>query len=190
MKNLIKLTSELKAPKSQWNGFGKYAYRNLEDILEAFKPLGLQYGLKLSFEDKVVAVMLDGVSTSAIQSTAIIKDSNGEVVDSSTGVAGIGVRKGMDISQTYGASTSYARKYAVGALLNIDDTKDADATNKHGKTVETPEPSKKIELIIGTDNYVKVVSAIKGGWDMKAVEEKYVVSADVKKAIAIAVAKV
>lgn len=189
MENLIKLISELKAPKSQWNGFGKYAYRNLEDILEAFKPLGHKYGLKLSFKDSVVNVMLDGVNTSAISSEATISDSSGTVIDSSTGVAGIGIRKGMDVSQTFGASTSYARKYAVGALLNIDDTKDSDATNRHGKTVETQKPATKPELIKGTDNYVNVIAAIKGGWDMKAVESKYSVSQELKKEIARTLAK-
>jgi len=189
MENLIKLTTELKAEKKQWNAFGKYSYRNIEDIMEAAKPLLHKYGLKLTFYDVSKTVIVKGVQTTAIISHAIIKDSNGLEIDKATGIAGVEDRKGMDLAQSFGSSTSYARKYAVGSLFNLDDTKDADATNKHGKTVSTPKPAAKVNLEINTPKFIEVVNAIKGGYTMAEVESKYNVSADVKKEVAKALAK-
>lgn len=189
MENLIKLVTELKAEKKQWNGFGKYNYRNIEDILEAAKPLLHKYGLKLTFYDVSKTVTIGGIQTTAIISHAIIKNSNGLEIDKATGIAGVENRKGMDLAQSFGSSTSYARKYAVGSLFNLDDTKDADATSKHGKTVETPKPAAKVTVEINTPKFIEVVNAIKGGYTMEQVESKYNVSADVKKEIAKVLAK-
>jgi hypothetical protein len=128
MKELIAIQSELKAPKNQYNSFGKYKYRSVEDILEAVKPLLLKYGCTLIIEDEVKEV--GGIVF--IESTASIqKDMEGRAV---TAQAGIDInRKGMDVAQSFGSSSSYARKYALSGLLLIDDNKDPDSTNDHGK---------------------------------------------------------
>ena len=125
---LIAIQHELKAPKSQFNSFGKYAYRNQEDILEALKPLLSKYQLAMTISDTIKEVFgLVYVEASVNVSF------NGET-RVSTAQAGIDPnRKGMDIAQSFGSSSSYARKYALNAMFLIDDTKDADATNNHAK---------------------------------------------------------
>jgi hypothetical protein len=125
---LIAIQHELKAPKSQFNSFGKYAYRNQEDILEALKPLLAKYQLAMTISDTIKEVFgLVYVEASVNVSL------NGET-RVSTAQAGIDPnRKGMDIAQSFGSSSSYARKYALNAMFLIDDTKDADATNNHAK---------------------------------------------------------
>jgi hypothetical protein len=135
MKELIAIQSELKAPKNQFNAFGKYKYRSVEDILEALKPLLLKYECTLTIEDEVKEV--GGIVF--IESTAAIqKDMEGRAV---TAQAGIDInRKGMDVAQSFGSSSSYARKYALNGLFLIDDTKDPDSTNDHGGKKEELSP--------------------------------------------------
>ena len=124
---LIAVQSELKAPKNQRNNFGKYNYRSAEDILEAVKPLLSANGLSMTISDSVQE--LSGMVV--ITSTATITDGTDSV--SSSAQAGVDPnRKGMDIAQSFGSSSSYSRKYAMNGLLLIVDTKDADATNTHG----------------------------------------------------------
>lgn len=128
MKNLIEklvlIQSELKAPKGQTNKFGGYKYRSCEDILEALKPHLKEQGLFLSITDELVAqgnryyikasaIITDGVDRWSVDGWAREEE----------------VKKGMDSSQITGASSSYARKYALNGLFGIDDTKDSDATN-------------------------------------------------------------
>ena len=140
MKELIAIQNELKAPKSQFNAFGKYKYRNCEDILEALKPLLLKYECTLTIEDEVKEV--GGIVF--IESTASIQvDKEGRMEGRAvTAQAGIDVnRKGMDVAQSFGSSSSYARKYALSGLLLIDDTKDPDSTNDHGAKKEELSPS-------------------------------------------------
>jgi hypothetical protein len=138
MKELILIQSELKAPKNQFNAFGKYKYRSVEDILEAVKPLLLKYECTLTIEDEVKEV--GGIVF--IEATAAIqKDMEGRAV---TAQAGIDVnRKGMDVAQSFGSSSSYARKYALNGLFLIDDTKDPDSTNDHGGKKEELNPAHK-----------------------------------------------
>ena len=121
MQELIKIQSELKAPKNQRNNFGKYNYRSCEDILEALKPLLRQNECTLVIKDEVKQVG----DLIFIEATATI--SKKEFTVSSKAQAGINPnRKGMDISQSFGSSSSYARKYALNGLFLIDDTKDSD----------------------------------------------------------------
>jgi hypothetical protein len=140
MKELIAIQSELKAPKNQYNAFGKYKYRSCEDILEALKPLLLKYECTLTIEDEVKEV--GGIVF--IESTAAIqKDMEGRAV---TAQAGIDInRKGMDVAQSFGASSSYSRKYALNGLFLIDDTKDPDATNDHSPKAPVPTKVKPTE---------------------------------------------
>ena len=171
---LVKVQSELKAPKSQRNNFGKYNYRNCEDILEAVKPLLNKYGLLLTISDEVKENPL-GIF---VEATALITD--GENKFTVTAQAGIDInRKGMDIAQSYGSSSSYARKYALNGLFLIDDTKDADATNTHGKTSKT-------SLHAGTPAFNKVKTALdSGGFTIEQVESKYNLSKEVKSLLTI-----
>jgi hypothetical protein len=119
---LIAIQSELKAPKSQFNNFGKYSYRSAEDILEAVKPLLLKYGCYLTFTERIEEV----AGYLVLISKATICD--GETNMSVEAPAGINPeRKGMDIAQSFGSSSSYAKKYALGNLFLLDDTKDADS---------------------------------------------------------------
>jgi len=135
MKELVKIQQELKAPKNQYNSFGKYKYRNCEDILEAVKPLLGDCSLTLSDQVKEVA----GIPY--VESTAQL--TCGDQVAQVSAQAGISInRKGMDISQSFGASSSYARKYALAGLFLLDDTKDADAQDNRDANKEV----KKISL--------------------------------------------
>jgi hypothetical protein len=139
MKELILIQSELKAPKNQFNAFGKYKYRSVEDILEAVKPLLLKYECTLTIEDEVKEV--GGLVF--IEATAAIQvDKEGRTEGRAvTAQAGIDInRKGMDVAQSYGSSSSYARKYALNGLFLIDDTKDPDSTNDHGGKKEELTP--------------------------------------------------
>jgi len=143
MSNLIKIQAELKAPKNQTNSFGKYKYRSCEDILEAVKPLLAKYNCQLVISDAIKEaggviycesriVFTDGLENITVTACAGIEPN----------------RKGMDIAQSFGASSSYARKYALNGLFLIDDTKDADATNDH-KPKEDAKPFMTDEKMIG-----------------------------------------
>jgi len=162
MENLIKIQSELKAPKNQFNAFGKYKYRNCEDILEALKPILSQYKCTLTLSDEIKEI--GGIIF--VQSTAQLID--GENVMQVTAQAGIDPnRKGMDISQSFGSSSSYARKYALNGLFLIDDTKDADSTNDHSDK----KPESKSNLPALTVSALKaMLEAIEGGNGTKVLE--------------------
>ena len=136
MKELVKIQAELKAPKNQRNNFGKYNYRSCEDILEGLKPLLQANECYVTLNDDVVEI--GGLLM--IKATATITNSKGTAI-SVVAFAGIDPsKKGMDISQSFGSSASYARKYALNGLFAIDDTKDAD-TQAPAKTT-APAPAK------------------------------------------------
>lgn len=142
MKNLctklVAIQGELKAPKGQYNSFGKYKYRSCEDILEAVKPLLVKHGLLLTITDDVM-MMGDRIY---IKATATITDGEHSVSNSAF-AREEETKKGMDGSQVTGASSSYARKYALNGMFCIDDTKDSDATNT-GNTEQKPETPKPV----------------------------------------------
>lgn len=127
---LYAVQQQLKAPKGQRNDFGKYNYRSCEDIVEAVKPLMAVQRLLLTLSDDLVMVG----SRYYIKATAKVTDiTDGESVEVTAFAREEESKKGMDGSQVTGASSSYARKYALNGLFAIDDTKDSDATNTHGK---------------------------------------------------------
>jgi hypothetical protein len=174
---LIKVQSELKAPKNQRNNFGKYNYRSAEDILEAVKPLLSANGLTMYITDSVeeLAGMI------VITATATITD--GTESASSSAQAGVDPnRKGMDIAQSFGSSSSYARKYAMNGLLLIDDTKDADATNTHGQTASSRPATSQGD---DGDWFSKAIDYIKGATDknqaFELVKNKYGATASEKQ---------
>lgn len=129
MKSLIAIQNELKAPKGQYNSFGKYHYRSCEDILEAVKPLLYKHNATLSITDEVVLIG----DRFYVKATATFVSADGYVQNVSAYAREEQDKKGMDGSQITGASSSYARKYALNGLFLIDDTKDSDSTNDHGK---------------------------------------------------------
>lgn len=139
---LMNIQSELKAPKSQRNDFGKYNYRSCEDILEAVKPLALKYKAIVTVTDELqqigdryyilaIATIYDVESDKSMQATAYAREPE--------------TKKGQDLSQITGSTSSYARKYALNGLFSIDDTKDSDATNTHSKQGVEPVKGKRLD---------------------------------------------
>lgn len=123
---LMNIQSELKAPKSQYNSFGKYKYRNCEDILEAVKPLLKENKATLFISDEVILIG----TRFYVKSTVTFTDTeSGEKIINTAYAREEENKKGMDGSQITGASSSYARKYALNGMFAIDDTKDSDTTN-------------------------------------------------------------
>lgn len=172
MKNLIEklvlIQSELKAPKSQTNTFGKYKYRSCEDILEAVKPLLKREGLFLCLTDELV---VQGVRY-YIKATAIVTDGtdrwsvDGWAREEET-------KKGMDGSQISGASSSYARKYALSGLFGIDSEKDSDATNLGNSLIDTSIP--KIDNIESALYEIKLATTeetLKSIWSKNIIHQK------------------
>lgn len=134
---LLKIQQELKAPKNNYNSFGKYNYRSCEDILNAVKPLLKKNNCHLYISDEVVE--LSGVIIVVAKATFIDADGKKTEVTANAGVDPN--KKGMDISQSFGASSSYARKYALNGLFLIDDTKDAD-TDEYKKETDVRSKNK------------------------------------------------
>lgn len=144
---------ELKAPKGQFNSFGKYKYRSCEDILEALKPVLGKHGCAVTLSDEVVQVG----ERFYIRATASIMDcESGERAFNTAFAREDADKKGMDGSQITGTASSYARKYALNGLFLIDDTKDADTDAYHEQTTgEKPKEDPKIAAAKAKANEVK-----------------------------------
>ena len=138
---LLNAQSELKAPKGQYNAFGKYKYRSAEDILEAVKPINVRNGILLTITDepiligewhyiKASATVTDGVDNLTV--TAYARESE--------------TKKGQDLSQITGTASSYARKYALNGLYLIDDTKDADTDEYRNQGNKAPKSATQAEI--------------------------------------------
>ena len=127
---LLSIQTKLKAPKGQYNSFGKYSYRSAEDILEAVKPLNAEQGLLLTITDEIKEVG----GRIYVVATATVSDGTDELKVSAFAREPEN-KKGMDESQITGATSSYARKYALNGLYAIDDNKDAD-TDEHKQQQE------------------------------------------------------
>lgn len=167
---LANIQSLIKAPKGQFNAFGKYKYRSCEDIVEAIKPVINPLGFALILSDEIVEIG----GRIYIKATATL--TNGTVHFNAIAYAREDdSKKGMDASQLTGATSSYARKYALNGLFAIDDTKDADATNTHD-TKDT-----RIVLTKDHENFEKVKKAISEGYAFEEIEKKYSISPEVKK---------
>ena len=129
------IQSSLKAPKGQTNKFGGYKYRSCEDILTAVKPLLAVWGCSLTISDEIVEVG----GRVYVRADAALNDNESPQSINTAGFAREAInKKGMDEAQITGSASSYARKYALNGLFAIDDTKDPDATNDHGKPVKAP----------------------------------------------------
>ena len=167
---LVEVQNKLKAPKNQFNKFGNYAYRNCEDILEALKPILSEVKAVVNISDEVVLV---GERYYIKATVKFIDAETGEIVEASAMAREEESKKGMDSSQLTGSTSSYARKYALNGLFAIDDTKDSDTTNTHGKE------DSKSNVITLTDKQLNRMYAIAkvGGYDKvkvdKLINQKY-----------------
>lgn len=166
--SIIKIQEELKAPKNQRNNFGNYNYRSAEDIIEAVKPIAHKYGYYLNISDDIREI---GGRVYIMSTAALIPEGKDDrVIVTSFGWAREEeTKKGMDGAQITGSASSYARKYALNGLLAIDDTKDSDATNTHGKdkiVVDVaPQPSVDIKPWLNNTNekWSSIKSKLKDG---------------------------
>ena len=135
---LLKIQTTLKAPKNQFNAFGKYNYRSCEDILEGLKPILAEVGAIVTLSDEIVQIG----ERYYVKATATISDMEGGGIAVSAFAREDIEKKGMDLAQVTGSVSSYSRKYALNGLFCIDDTKDSDSTNQHGKEKDKPQPKK------------------------------------------------
>ena len=163
---LKNIQQELKAPKGQYNSFGKYKYRSCEDILEAVKPILAKYDCTLTLSDEIVEVG----GRIYVKATATLKDADGNTETTTAFAREEETKKGMDASQITGTASSYSRKYALNGLFLIDDTKDAD-TDEHHKQTEKKEESKQETY---RDKVMKYVH--ENGLDMTAFAETHKLS--------------
>lgn len=163
------IQSELKAPKGNRNTFGNYNYRSAEDILEAVKPICKKYKTTLVLSDelenigeryyiKANAKLIDLEETASIEANAYAREEEN--------------KKGMDGSQITGTASSYARKYAMNGLFNIDDTKDADTDEYQKQTEDTPKEIKATEKQIAMiEELVKDKEAMLEFYKIKKIED-------------------
>ena len=172
---LAQVQTKLKAKKSSYNSFGKYYFRKSEDILEAIKPFLLELGVSVTITEEVVGGDTWGEvkAPPMLKSTAIFSDGENQI--SATAIVGVDLnQKGMQTAQQFGAASTYGKKYALGNLFLIDDTEDADASNKHGKeavavTVSIPKPKQKLSA----QDESKARSYLERGGKMEAIQQKY-----------------
>ena len=163
---LSMIQCELKAPKNQKNSFGGYNYRSAEDILENVKPICNKYKTTLILTDKVVSVN-ESNPRFYVEATAKLFDWESDAVIEVTAFAREAeVKKGMDDSQITGTASSYARKYAMNGLFNIDDTKDADTDSYQRQTLTEEKPA--------TEKQLKLLkSKVKSDMQVEWVMDKY-----------------
>lgn len=161
---LAQIQTELKANKSRFNSFGKYSYRSAEDILESIKPFLIPLKVTVRVEENLI-------ETNVIQTTAIISDGKTEL--KAQAVVGVDIdQKGMQMPQKFGSASSYGKKYALGNLFLIDDTKDSDALNNHNN---------KPKLLENTPQFKKVKEALQNGYSLEDVKKKYTLTSDIIK---------
>ena len=165
---LAVIQTKLKAKKSSYNSFGKYYFRKAEDILEAIKPFLIEHGVTVIINEEIMAT--DPVPT--MKSTATISD--GENSIHATALVGVDLnQKGMQTAQQFGAASTYGKKYALGNLLLIDDTEDADATNNHSKSNAVNKIKQAAKPAITADQLKKAKEYVAAGGSIDAIESKY-----------------
>ena len=172
-KKLAIIQTKLKAKKSSYNKFGKFYFRKAEDILEAIKPFLIEHGVTVTINEEIMAT--DPVPT--MKSTATISD--GENAIHATALVGVDLnQKGMQTSQQFGAASTYGKKYALGNLLLIDDTEDADA-QKPSKAVNKIKQAAKLNIT--PDQMKKAKQYVTAGGDVEAIKNKYKLTAAQEK---------
>lgn len=165
---LLKIQNELKAPKNQYNSFGRYKYRNCEDILEALKPILKEQKATIIISDEIVEVN----GKSYIKANAVFTDVEDEKSVNVTAYAREeDNKKGMDASQITGCASSYARKYALNGLFAIDDTKDSDYNETTQNLDAKSEFKKAVEEYCQKNSFepseLKIILSKKFGGDFK-----------------------
>ena len=172
---LAVIQTKLKAKKSSYNSFGKYYFRKSEDILEAIKPFLIEHGVTVTINEEIIAT--DPVPT--MQSTATISD--GENAIHATALVGVDLnQKGMQTSQQFGAASTYGKKYALGNLLLIDDTEDADA-QKPSKAIDKIKQAAKPSIT--AEQLQKAREYVAAGGKIEAIESKYKLTNEQRKDI-------
>lgn len=187
MNKLAEIQKKLKAPKGQYNNFGKYKYRSCEDILEAVKPILAENGCTLTLSDEIVLIG----DRFYVKATARLKGDN--LCEETIAYAREDLdKKGMDGSQITGTASSYARKYALNGLFCIDDTKDADTDEYANQTKKpaqktAPATEEKAEKEVFDSNHPLWQKALNlmvaGKGSIKALQDKYIVPANVETQI-------
>lgn len=161
---LAHIQTELKSQKTRFNSFGKYSYRSAEDILESIKPFLVPLGVTVRVEENLI-------DSNIIQSTAIITD--GQTEYKAQAIVGVDLdQKGMQMPQKFGSASSYGKKYALGNLFLIDDTKDSDALNTHNH---------KPKLLENTPQFKKVKDALTNGYSLEDIKKKYTLTSDIEQ---------
>jgi len=176
---LSRIQVGFKAKKNAFNKFGGYNYRTAESILEALKPHNEHYQVYFTINETLI-----NANPPIMSSVATIWDCESSQSIDCQAIVGVDLeQKGMAMPQRYGSTSSYAKKYALGNLLLIDDTADADATNKHDK----PEPIKvfaeKKELRYESEEFTKALDYVTGGGDIALIEKKYSLTEEIKNAL-------
>jgi len=172
---LSKIQVEFKSNKSRFNSFGKYNFRSAEDILEGLKPFNEKYGVYFTIREEV-SVIFETIPI--MISTATIHDNNQINEIEATAIVGVDLQqKGMQVPQQFGSASSYGKKYALGNLLLIDDTQDADATNSHGKESK---PLEEKWLNKNTPEFNQAIEYLKKGGNIATIEAKYKLAKTVK----------
>lgn len=181
MSKLQEIQHRLKAPKGQYNSFGKYKYRSCEDILEAVKPILNEVGCTLTLSDEPCLIG----DRYYIKATAtLIGEDTNEVVTAYARESE--TKSGMDASQITGTASSYARKYALNGLFCIDDTKDADTDEYAAQTTKkTPTPAPAKETFDPSHRHWNVVleKMASGKGSLAELQKKYIVPAHAEQAI-------
>jgi len=173
---LAVIQTKLKAKKSSYNSFGKYYFRKSEDILEAIKPFLIEHGVTVTINEELI--MTDPVPT--MKSTATISD--GENAIHATALVGVDLnQKGMQTAQQFGAASTYGKKYALGNLLLIDDTEDADSGVKPSGAIDKIKTAAK--PAITTPQLKKAKEYIAAGGSITAIESKYKITDEQRKDI-------
>jgi len=174
---LSKIQVEFKSNKSRFNSFGKYNFRSAEDILEGLKPFNEKYGVYFTIREEVNVIF---ETTPILISTATIHDNNEINEIEATAIVGVDLQqKGMQTPQAFGSASSYGKKYALGNLLLIDDTQDADATNSHGK--ENKPATEEKWLNKNTPEFNQAIEYLKKGGNIATIEAKYKLAKSVKE---------
>ena len=170
---LAVIQTKLKAKKSSYNSFGKYYFRKAEDILEAIKPFLIEHGVTVTINEELI--LTDPVPT--MKSTATISD--GENAIHATALVGVDLnQKGMQTAQQFGAASTYGKKYALGNLLLIDDTEDADA-QKPSKAVDKIKQAAK--PAITKKQMESAMGYVRSGGNIDAIETKYKLTDEQRK---------
>ena len=173
---LAQVQTKLKAKKSSYNSFGKYYFRKAEDILEAVKPFLLELDVTVTIQEQIIELQ----PVPMLESTAIFSDGENQI--EATAIVGVDLsQKGMQTSQQFGAASTYGKKYALGNLLLIDDTEDADATNTHGKAAAVAaKPKPKITV----EQFNKAKDYLKNGGKLEAIKTKYTLTSKQEETLA------